>query len=540
MPSGPSLPGRPEREAGPQDRPAGPSRRRWAAVAWAAGGIAVFALFLRLALTTVATSDGANNALQAWDMLHGHLLLHGWIIGDATYYTFELPVLAIVEIFFAVHTITLHVAMALAYLIVAVCAVAIAVTDSHGASRVARAAVAVAVLAAPTLVPSDRQTPLGIPQHTGSSVFVLASALLIDRAPARRFTAPLLCVILCAGQIGDQTVRYVAVPAVALVCAYRVLARQKILSGDAANLLAAIASVPLSDAVRTLMRHFGGYQMVSPLGRVKVAPVREWPHNTVVAWSDLRAVFGQITAPAGHSAGIGTVFGAACLVVAAAGALRVLWRWPAARRAEQVLLVAIAANIGAYVISTLASPGTPYEIAGVLPCCAALGARAIVPARIAGRATALAASGVAAVAALLPMSWAAAQPPPTVPSWTLLAPWLQAHGLRYGLGGYWSGSAVTMQSGMRVQVRTVGLVGVPNGVEVTPYAWETNTLWFNPSRYYANFVIFDLSDKADLPANGDQIFGKPAETYRIANWEILVFKKNLLKLVKPPKLAPVS
>jgi len=64
-----------------------------AAAAWIVGALALFALYLRISFTGHVTSDGANNALQAWDMWHGHLLLHGWIMGDATYYTFELPVL---------------------------------------------------------------------------------------------------------------------------------------------------------------------------------------------------------------------------------------------------------------------------------------------------------------------------------------------------------------------------------------------------------------------------------------------------------------
>src|SRR5712692_7261807 len=65
----------------------------------AAGYTAAFALFFVLcyitARTAVTSSDGANNALQGYDLLHGNSLLSGWIIGDATYYTFELPVYAI-------------------------------------------------------------------------------------------------------------------------------------------------------------------------------------------------------------------------------------------------------------------------------------------------------------------------------------------------------------------------------------------------------------------------------------------------------------
>jgi hypothetical protein len=157
-------------------------------------------------------------------MVHGHLLLHGWIIGDATYYTFDLPVLALAEIFSGLSDLASHVASALIYLIVTASAVALALTDSRGPARVARCGVVVAVLTAMFHVGPNAPYLLGTPDHTGTSVFLLVSFLLIDRVPAPRFTSPLLLAILCAGQIGDATVRYVAVPAVVAVCGYRAVA----------------------------------------------------------------------------------------------------------------------------------------------------------------------------------------------------------------------------------------------------------------------------------------------------------------------------
>ena len=58
--------------------------RRWAVTAvWLVGVIAVIAANLRLARTRAVNSDGASNALQAWDMLHGNVLLHGWTFSPA-------------------------------------------------------------------------------------------------------------------------------------------------------------------------------------------------------------------------------------------------------------------------------------------------------------------------------------------------------------------------------------------------------------------------------------------------------------------------
>jgi hypothetical protein len=525
------------------------ARRAWAALAWALAAAALFALFLRISLGDAPTSDPANNALQAWDLLHGHLLLHGWILGDVTFYTFELPLIALVEIFFGLHTITVHVAEALVYVIVTALAVAVAVTGSRGGARVARAGVVAAVLAAPALVASDMWIPLGFPDHTGTTVFFLVPFLLIDLSgssrggsggssppePAERFTAPLVAVILCAGQISDVTVRYVAVPAIVVVCGYRVLVSGKFRSGDAANVVAAVVSVPLSLAVRAIMKHWGAYVMVSP--KTKIAPVAHWQHNAALTWYAVRMLFGISGGPVTHPRplGVAAVFGVCCLLLAVAGMVRVGWRWRTARRAEQLLLVVIVLNIVVYAISTLPTPRTPHDLVVVLPAGAILGARALVPRRITGRLTALAAAGVAAVAALLPLSWAAAARAPQVPAYAVLATWLEDHGLHYGLSGYWDGSSVTLQSGGAVQVRTVHLV---DGA-IRPFPWETNTLWYDPATHYANFVVIDLIN-IDLVPQAARYFGQPVSSHHVGGWEVLIYNHNVLSVVKPPKLPHTS
>src|ERR1700744_1841430 len=96
-------PAQPSADAPAADQRPG-SRRRWLAAIFVAVAIGLaFALSVvldRISYTFPADSDSANNALQAWNMMHGNLLLHGWIIGDATYYTFELPVFMITEAIF--------------------------------------------------------------------------------------------------------------------------------------------------------------------------------------------------------------------------------------------------------------------------------------------------------------------------------------------------------------------------------------------------------------------------------------------------------
>ncbi|MGH3199657.1 MAG: hypothetical protein ACRDNT_27905 [Streptosporangiaceae bacterium] len=288
--------------------------------------------------------------------------------------------LALTEIFFGLGDLASHVTSALTYLIVTACAVALALPGSRGLARVARCGVVVAMLTAMFHVgPYVAYLLLGPPDHSGTSAFLLVSFLLIDRAPARRYTSPLLLAILCAGQIGDATVRYVAVPAVVVVCGYRVVAARKLRTGDAANALAAVASVPLASAVRTVMLHFGAYQMVAP--RTAISRPGQWPHNAALAWHALRVLFGASAGSGSPSLArdAGYILGLACLLAAGAGLARVAWTWRTASRAEQLLCAAIIINLAAYVISTMPKSSNPHEVVAVLPCGAVLAARAACP-----------------------------------------------------------------------------------------------------------------------------------------------------------------
>jgi hypothetical protein len=524
----------PAGQVDPAVRP-GPAAGRWRTVAaWIGGGLAVAAFFLRISLSHPVNSDGANNALQAWDMLHGNYALHNWVLGDATYYTLDLPVIAITEIFLGVHTMACYVASALTYFIVVACAIAVAVTDSRGPARAARSAVVVAVMAAPLL--ANVLTPLGQPDHTGTSAILLVAFLLIDRFGGRRFTSPLLCAVLCAGQIGDGTIRFVAVPAIVVVSVYRVVAARKIRVADSAIAVAAVTSVPLTTFVSAAMLRLGGYSMIAP--KAGLSPAAQLPHHAALALHHIRMLYGTIVVPGAALGRAGTAFGLACLLAAAFGFLRVAWTWRTARRAEQLLYVAIVVNVGAFIFSTIPMSDNYHELVAVLPCGAILAARGLVPGRLAGRRTARIVVAVAGVAALLPLA-AAATMPSAAQRTAPLAAWLDAHGLRYGIGWYWDASMVTVQSAGQVQVRAVW----PARQGIGAYDWETDASWYDQSQHDATFVVTPLAHQQDWFTSAIyNYFGRPAATYREAGVLILVYRKNLLKQVLPalPLQAAIS
>jgi hypothetical protein len=547
--SGPDLTAAPGRAPGPpelrpsvgqQDAAAPTTRRWWVTAAWITGGLALLAVLFRISLSYPQDSDGANSGLQAWDMLHGNLLLHGYIVGDATYYTSELPLYAITEFFFGLHSLTIHLGATLTYLIVAASAVALARVDSRGWSMAARAGVVIAVLAAPLLAPQGVYTLLELPDHTGTAAILLFSFLLIDRAPGRRFTPPLLCAILIAGQLSDATVLYVAVPTVLVVCAYRVLATMNrrtgvnLRTGEMAMAVAAVASVPVALLARAAIVHLGGFQMIPP--HTQIASIGQWPHNSVIALRGLLTLFGA--GSQGTALGTpGAFFGLLCLLAAACGFAKVIWTWRTASRAEQLACIAIVINIGVYVISSMPLAGNQREIVAVLPLGAVLAARACVPSRIAGLRLARVAVAAAAIVALLPLA-AAATRPPAAPASARLATWLEAHRLTYGIGGYWDASAVTVQSGGRVDVRALALMYNHGPTRFAAYDWETNATWYDPKLHDATFVIADrphsfANDDFTVAVIEQYLPVRPVATYRVAGHIILVYDTNLLKHVVP-------
>jgi hypothetical protein len=233
------------------------------------------------------------------------------------------------------------------------------------------------------------------------------------------------------------------------------------------------------------------------------------------------------------------IFGYAVMAAAAIGILRVLWRWRTARRAEQALVIAMAANFMVYMLSTLVSPGSPHDLIAMLPFGGVLAARALVPARIASRLVAVPVTCLALVAALLPLSVAASQPTQTSGLPAVIS-WLQANGLHYGLGGYWDSSETSLESADQVQIRSVDGGHTAHGNVISFYPWETDTTWFDPAKHYANFVILDLPQLV-LHATVIGVFGKPVRTQIIENhWEIFVYHENLLTRLSPPTLKPMS
>ena len=160
--------------------------RRHPRVLWAAGlaaaGLVLYWCYLRQAQTLELDADPAAQALQAWQMWHGNLLLSGWWLGDMSFYTVELPLNVFIEMVYGLRPGEVHILAALLYTAVVLLGALLARGNARGGVGVVRALLAAGIMLAPSLQYGTRILLQG-PNHTGTVVPILVLLLVLDRAP---------------------------------------------------------------------------------------------------------------------------------------------------------------------------------------------------------------------------------------------------------------------------------------------------------------------------------------------------------------------
>src|SRR5207247_1532527 len=209
----PRGPGRPDRSA------FGARRLTRAAVVVLAAAV-LFACYWRQSLTQPISSDGAANALQAWDMLHGNLLLHGWRLSDVSFYTTELPQYMLVELAAGLRPDVVHVAGAITYTLIVLLAAVLARGGLRGRDGLIRAAIAAGIMLAPQLGSGVYVLMLN-PDHAGTAVPVLLVWLLLDRAPRRWYVPVAAAALLAWALVADSLVLIIGVLPLLAVCGVR-------------------------------------------------------------------------------------------------------------------------------------------------------------------------------------------------------------------------------------------------------------------------------------------------------------------------------
>ncbi|MCW2894490.1 MAG: hypothetical protein JWO75_3979 [Actinomycetia bacterium] len=515
--------------------------RRRAPLAWALGTVlaaaALFACYLRQSRTVAVGSDGASQALQAWDLLHGNPLLHGWSLTDVSFYPTELPQYALIELARGLSADVVHVAGAMTYTLLVLTAALLARGRARGTDGVTRALIAAGIMLAPQLGPGT-QTLVLSPDHTGTSVPILLVFLLIDRAGGARWYVPVLVWLgLAWTALADAMTVFVAVIPLTLVCVMRIwhgTARDRepfsAHRRDASLAIAAVLAVPAELAAAALIRAHGGWQ-VNGLSTA-LAGAGQLAGNARLAGAGLLELFGADVF--GTTTGPGTALAVVHLVgllLAVAGASTAASRFP--RRAtliESVLVTGIVIDLAAYLAGVQAvNILSTREIAPVLPFAAVLAGRCLAPPCPARR------SWLCAFLALYAagLGYAAAQPP-AAPQYAGLAAWLRAHHLTAGLSGYHQANIVTLETGGAVTLRPVtpGTDG-----HLAAYSWNASAAWYDPAARAATFLVLAVPGTPGGPgtpgasrltsARAVATFGPPATSYRYEEYEILIWRRGV-------------
>ena len=578
----------------------GRERARWVVGTSLAAAVLMFC-YLRIAGVTQVNSDGAGLVWQAWDMLHGNVVLHGWWATDVSFYTTELPEYLVVTAFAGLRPEVVHICSALTYTMLVLLAAFVARGRARGAEGLVRALIAAGVILAPQPT-GPTLILLGNPDHVGTGVPVLVLLLLLDWAQGRqarqRWYVPVAAAALLAWSIiGDPLIEVVGVVPLFFTGVLRAfwVIRSRQAAGTTTRrwpwsaaryelslAVAAAAAVPLAMAGNQLIRQLGGYTVAKPAYYLEslyemVHGLRIAAESVLVLFdADFKDVSGaeNVAFALVHLVGVAAVL--AAFVIAAWGLLRpfaglALPRFrgdDAGDLVSDFLVLAIAANFAAFILEVpMENVYSAHEIGPVLSFGAALAGRTL-GSRILGR---RAPAGQAREDAVVPGDRAPAGRPArsgarrillpvlaavlacyavtlgiaaahrqAVPRNVGLAAWLVKNHLTSGFAPYWEASSITVDSGGAVTVLSV-VDGGWHG-HLTPQKWETDALLPKKMRP-ATFVILSPAEKVRRSAVL-ATFGEPAHSYRYGPYTIMVWPKNLLPqfalAAKPPRTRTVA
>jgi hypothetical protein len=509
-------------------------QRRWlsrvlAAVAVLLVAGVLFLCYVSMSRSAPVPSDGAGNALQAWSMLHGNLLLHGWWLSDVSFYTTELPEYMLIESLHGLSPDVVHLAAGLTYTLLLVGAAWLARGSASGRAAIPPMLVAGGIMLAPQL--GAVHVLMLSPDHVGSAVPVLAVLLLLDRAPRRWWVPVLTGLVLTGALVADKVVLVTAVLPLLVICAWRacygLARRQRLRSSwlELSLICAAIAAVGLSSGILATIAAHGGFT-VWPVRAKLVSRARILAHLRLIP-QGLGLLFGVGTPSHSVLARGLALFHLAGLGVAIWGVATALWRFRRLALVDQLLVAAVLFSLLSFALFT---PGdlmySARDYSAVLPLSAALAGRMVGKRVLSAR---LAPITVAVLAAYVLGLATAMSAPSAPPRHEHLANWLLTHHLDYGLGGYGIGNTTTLETGNQVHVAVV----VFHGSRCYPLQWEAQASNYDARLHNATFLVQDAPT-----ATIRRVFGSPDHVYHVGTTTVLVWHKNLLKDVQPGLGAP--
>jgi hypothetical protein len=519
-------------------------RRALLAAAVTVCAVLLFFCYWRMSRTFQLGSDGASNALQAWDMLHGNVLLRGWTVSDVSFYTTELPEYMLIELVHGLTGETVHIAGALTYTLLIVVVALLAKDQATGRRAALRMLVAAGIMLSPQLG-AGVDTLMQQPDHTGTNVPILLAWLLVARGGRRWWVPPVVAALLAVAYVADEATLVVGIAPLLVVAGWRLyqrvyqqrpddtefwpeLARARY---ELALIGAALVALAVGRVVPAIIHHAGGYYVVPPPDTIAQS-------NDMIShiWATIDGILVLFGA---DFFGLKLSFSTGLVALHLVGVALAVWAIGAGVRrftgndlVSQLLTVGTLLALVAFLIYP--TPAAPREMAAVLPFSAVLAGRLLAERLAAVRLVPVMVVVLCLYLVTLSINVTST---PEVNDFRPLASWLSHHGLRYGLATYDLASSLTLTSGDHVQVRPVG--SAAHSLQVYPRLWEADKSWYNPSLHYATFVV--EPEPGAGPAEGPMVpgmsavlhtFGPPTGRYKVDGAIVMVWDYNLLTRTK--------
>jgi hypothetical protein len=517
-----------------------PPPQRWAlsqSWRWPAGfavaAVVLFFVYLHIALHHGFGADGAVLEQQAWSMLNGNPLMRGWTVADISFYSIEIPELAVLEwLHGGIAPDVLSVAEALNLTAFVVLVALLAKGRATGREGLVRAVVAGGIVCAP-IAGANSTLMLSQPDHLATQIFVLAAWLIVERSRPRWWVPVAVAVVLAWARLNDSIVLLEAELPLVAVCAVRVYRRGGALRDQWYDLslgAAAIAAELIAQLILVTIRAMGGFTAF-PLNEA-FAPVAALSSHIWVTVESTLILYGADFSGLPLKGNLALLTAAAHLIgvaLAAVATIYALRRFTSIDLVTQIVTAMLVTSVLAYTLlgQGVTASGGAHDVMPVLPAGAVLAGRLMVRGAVPRKLLTVVAAGLA-VYLLLLAAYAVHVPVPA--NQKPLATWLRDHNLRLGLSNYYAAALISVDANNQVTVVPVKRVG-PRLV-LSP--WESTTSWYDPTRSDANFFV--ATPMQGCPA-GDaglwvraaiRAYGQPSQTYSVDGSKVLVWNQNLL------------
>jgi len=495
----------------------------------AVGSVMLFAAYTYISLINPKNSDDATAVLQAQDILHGNLLLHGWVNPPDSGYTTFIPLYVLGGLFTAHMAVLMYVLPPITYVMIVIVCGAITWTSTANKHRLLSTLLVAIVIALPSLF---GRTDAGPPvqtagDHQSTILLVLIAFYLLSIR--KSFGLALLPLILAP--IGDPMATWIGIPAVGLVGLLLLSRGQKRLGWRL--VICAATSLIIAKLLIALIPMLGGFDSTPGDLRSRFVSLDNLSGNVRLFIESVLALFGAN--PFGLPV---AAFDTAIVLIHLGVLIFIIWIiWEVARTASQetdplklLLLTALILNVIAFVFST--AP-TNLASARYLPTLTIFGALLAglcwhdvgISAKPLWLAT-----PIVMIAFLIPFGRQMVRPiqdpqpqadfvPPDPRG---VAEFLEANHLTEGYGSYWCASIFMVLSDGKVKVPPVAFG--PQGL-LAPLLWWSARQWYDMKN--ARFLIFKDESFGVNRVTAISTWGPPSETKDLDGYTILIWPRPL-------------